>query len=314
MVDKAVDIPIDQVTEIKTTISLEEIIAKKYKKLGTIGTFEEGITYKAKTIASGNFVTVKEYEENIEGIQQHCLREIALLKQINHKNIVQLLDYSYTSEGSYMVFEYAEKNLETYIENFNGALPLQTIKTITKQLLEAVAYLHTHRILHRNIEPANVLICQQQTVKLANFTYARQIAIPLRDYTYEVVAKWYKAPELLLGAKAYGTGIDMWAVGCVIAEMVNGKPLFQGNALIEQVFMIFELLGKPNEKTWEGVTHMQYWSDLLPNFSGTGVENICGKAGSDGVDLISKMLVCDPSQRIEAKDALKHTFIKCFSE
>ncbi|SBT37324.1 protein kinase 5 [Plasmodium ovale wallikeri] len=171
---------------------------------------------------------------------------------------------------------------------FKGGLESVTAKSFLLQLLNGIAYCHEHRVLHRDLKPQNLLINREGELKIADFGLARAFGIPVRKYTHEVVTLWYRAPDVLMGSKKYSTPIDIWSVGCIFAEMVNGRPLFPGVSETDQLMRIFKILGTPNSKNW-------------PNLKGLD---------DSGIDLLSKMLKLDPNQRITAKQALEHAYFK----
>lgn len=155
-----------------------------------------------------------------------------------------------------------------------------------KQLLEGLAYCHSHSILHRDLKPQNLLIDREGHIKLADFGLARSFTIPLRTYTHEVVTLWYRAPELLLGTKFYTMAIDIWSLGCIFAEMVRKfkkipkisilkispnlqitkRPIFHGDSEIDQIFRIFRVLGTPDDKIWPGVTELPDFKAIFPKW------------------------------------------------
>ncbi|EMS14255.1 protein kinase domain containing protein [Entamoeba histolytica HM-3:IMSS] len=308
------DIPVQKTNEPKLT--LKEIIGQRYSKTGKKITDFFGVVYQAKDEKKAIPVSIKLYqqsEEDIDGIQSNCLREIAILKKLNHNNIIKMIDYYYGIEGCYIVFESCDRNLEEYIKTFAGELSLNTVQLISKQLLEAVEYLHSHRILHRDIRPSNIILSLSRTIKLTNFSLSRQVTIPIRKYTQEVANIWYRAPEIILGDQGYGTGVDIWSVGCVVAELINSKPLFSGDCKIGQLFQIFQIFGTPTEESWPGVTQMINWSNRFPKFKGKTLHSVCSRIGDQGIDLLNKMLCCYSNKRIDAKEALNHPFISFYN-
>jgi cyclin-dependent kinase len=184
-----------------------------------------------------------------EGVPSTAIREISLLKEMSDPNIVRLHNIVHEDHGDeegegrklYLVFEYLDLDLKKYMEAIPKGMGMgeDIIKRFMSQLVEGVRYCHAHRILHRDLKPQNLLIDKEGNLKLADFGLARAFGVPLRTYTHEVVTLWYRSPEILLGGRQYSTGVDMWSVGCIFAEMVNLKALFQGDSEIDEIFKIF---------------------------------------------------------------------------
>ena len=194
-----------------------------------------------------------------EGVPGTTLREVSLLKELHHPNVVQLKDVFYMPQESklYLCFEYCDFDLKKYMKSLQYKLSGECIKSFTYQMLNGLSWCHSHRIFHRDLKPQNVLVDPKQgTLKLADFGLARAFTVPLRTYTHEVVTLWYRAPEILLGGKQYSVPVDIWSVGTIIPEMVTGQPLFPGDSEIDELFKIFRLLGTPNEGLWEGVSQV----------------------------------------------------------
>jgi len=167
------------------------------------------------------------------------------------------------------------------------------------------------------------LIDSQGVLKLADFGLARCFGIPLRAYTHEVVTLWYRAPEILLGDKTYALAMDMWSVGCIFAELVLGRPLFPGDSEIDELFRIFRLLGTPNDEVWPGVTKLQDFTPIFPNWLPQPLEQIVPRLAKEeasegegvglGVDLLYQLLAYDPVDRISAKRSLRHPYLNNFA-
>lgn len=192
--------------------------------------------------------------------------------------------------------------------------PLQ-VKRFTLQLLEGTRYCHAHRILHRDLKPQNLLIDKEGNLKLADFGLARAFGVPLRTYTHEVVTLWYRAPEILLGGRQYSTGVDMWSVGCIFAEMATRKPLFPGDSEIDEIFKIFRILGTPTEADWPGVTSFPDFKSSFPKWERKQDDEMVNAdgvkvLGENGLDLLESMLVYDPAGRISAKQAVHHPYFQ----
>jgi len=179
------------------------------------------------------------------------------------------------------------------------------------QLVNGVAYCHGKRVLHRDLKPQNLLIDQQGVLKIADFGLARAFSTPIKTYTHEVVTLWYRAPEILLGQRQYSTPVDIWSVGCIMAEMVTQAPLFPGDSEIDTVFKIFRLLGTPDESTWPGVSKLPDFKPTFPKWRVSPLAKLAEAVpqladDKQGLDILSKMLAYDPAARITAVHALSH--------
>lgn len=201
---------------------------ERYQRIDKIGEGTYGVVYKASDKATGEIVALKKIrlEAEDEGIPSTAIREISLLKELQHPNIVRLYDVVHTERRLTLVFEYLDQDLKKYLDICEGGLETTILKSFLYQLLCGVAFCHTHRVLHRDLKPQNLLINREGKLKLADFGLARAFGIPVRSYTHEVVTLWYRAPDVLMGSRTYSTPVDIWSVGCIFAEMATSKPLF----------------------------------------------------------------------------------------
>ena len=182
-----------------------------------------------------------------EGVPGTAIREVSLLRELDHPNIVTLRDVVHSNNQLFLVFEYLDQDLKhfmTGVREQGTRIHTMIIKSYVRQILEGIACCHSFRILHRDLKPGNLLIDKSGRLKLADFGLARGFTMPVRTYTHEVVTLWYRAPEILMGCKQYGTAVDMWSVGCILAEMFTCSPLFPGDSEIDQLFRIFRCMGK----------------------------------------------------------------------
>jgi cyclin-dependent kinase 2 len=172
-------------------------------------------------------------EQEEEGVPSTAIREISLLKELNHDNIVCLEDVVHEDRKLYLVFEFLDVDLKKHMDSYPQLYQdPAVVKRFLYQMLQGIQYCHSHRILHRDMKPQNLLIDRAtNTMKLADFGLARAFGIPVRQYTHEVITLWYRAPEILLGSKHYSTPVDLWSIGCIFAEMANQKPLFPGDSV-----------------------------------------------------------------------------------
>ena len=299
-------------------------------KLGE-GTFGE--VYKAEARASGQIVAMKKIlmHNEKDGFPITALREIKLLKMLSHPNVLKLEEMAVErnrGEGRklkaimYMVTPYMDHDLSGLLDNPNVQFSEPQIKCYMLQLLEGVAYLHASKILHRDLKAANLLINNQGILQIADFGLARpydddppQLGMgngeATRDYTTLVVTRWYRPPELLLQLKKYTPAIDLWGVGCVFGEMFKGRPILPGNSDVNQAQLIFDLMGSPTEDNMPG------WSSL-PGCEGiqsfqhrnSTLSQAFREQGSSFISLLGELLKLDWRKRINAMDALQHSYFK----
>lgn len=191
-------------------------------------------------------------------------------------------------------------------------------KEIIRQVLSAVDHLHTHWIVHRDLKTSNLLLSNRGIVQVADFGLARRLGPNAEQLTPVVVTLWYRAPELLLGSKSYTSSIDMWSVGCILVELLLGRPLLPGKTEIDQLDWIFRIFGVPDEITWPGCTKLPGMSSVpLSKYASVpparyNLHAIFQKRGVElsdsGYDLLLKCFAFDPKKRITAREALKHFF------
>ncbi|KAL7989434.1 hypothetical protein Chor_012100 [Crotalus horridus] len=282
-----------------------------FQKVEKIGEGTYGVVYKARNKQTGQLVALKKIrlDSETEGVPSTAIREISLLKELKHPNIVRLLDVVHNQKKLYLVFEYLNQDLKKYMDSSRtGELPLSLVKSYLYQLLQGVSFCHSHRVIHRDLKPQNLLINEMGAIKLADFGLARAFGVPLRTYTHEVVTLWYRAPEILLGCKYYSTAVDIWSIGCIFAEMVTRKALFPGDSEIDQLFRIFRTLGTPTESLWPGVTNLPDYKGNFPKWPRKDMKVIIPNLDQDGRDLLLQLLMYDPNKRISAKAALNHQY------
>ncbi|XP_014601444.1 PREDICTED: cyclin-dependent kinase 2-like isoform X2 [Polistes canadensis] len=193
-----------------------------FVKIEKIGEGTYGVVYKAKDKLTGKLVALKKIrlETESEGVPSTAIREISLLRELAHPNIVQLFDVVDGDKHLYLVFEFLQQDLKKLLDSVKSGLDQALVKSYLYQLLKGISFCHLNRILHRDLKPQNLLIDREGYIKLADFGLARTFLIPVRTYTHEVVTLWYRAPEILLGTKLYSSAVDIWSLGCIFAEMV----------------------------------------------------------------------------------------------
>ncbi|XP_013591643.1 PREDICTED: cyclin-dependent kinase G-2 [Brassica oleracea var. oleracea] len=295
----------------------------EFERLNKIDEGTYGVVYRAKDKKTGEIVALKKVkmEKEREGFPLTALREINILLSFHHPSIVDVKEVVVGSslDSIFMVMEYMEHDLKALMETMKQRFSQSEVKCLMLQLLEGVKYLHDNWVLHRDLKTSNLLLNNRGELKICDFGLARQYGSPLKPYTHLVVTLWYRAPELLLGAKQYSTAIDMWSLGCIMAELLAKAPLFNGKTEFDQLDKIFRVLGTPNESIWPGfsklpgvkVNFVKHQYNLLrkkfPATSFTGSPTL----SDAGFDLLNKLLTYDPERRITVDDALKHEW---FSE
>ena len=288
----------------------------KYEKIEKVGEGTYGVVYKCKHKKTNEYVALKKIrlENEDEGIPSTAIREISILKQLKHPNIVRLVDLIHGEKKLYLVFEFMEHDLKKFLDLNNGPLSPPLVKSYLYQICAAIKYCHSKRILHRDLKPQNLLIDKNGAIKLGDFGLARAFGIPIKTLTHEILTLWYRAPEILLGQKEYSTPVDMWSVGLIFYEMAHRKPLFAGDSEIDQIFKIFQMYGTPTEKTWPGISKLPEFKLTFPQFKGKGISAYNKNIDPIGLDLLSKMIQIDPCKRISAKQALQHPYFNELSE
>ena len=247
-------------------MSLEE--AERYQRTEKIGEGTYGIVYKAIDKVTNEIVALKKIrlEHEDEGVPSTAVREISLLKEINHPNVIRLRDLVSSETRLYLIFDFLDHDLKKYLEISAGPLASLVVKDYLFQLLLGLAVCHANRIVHRDLKPQNILIDKKGNVQLADFGLARAFGLPIKTYTHEVVTLWYRPPEILLGSKQYSTPVDIWSMGCIFAEMAEKTPLFIGDSEIDQIFKIFRIMGTPNEQIWNGINSLPDFKLTFPRW------------------------------------------------
>ncbi|GAB6026445.1 Cyclin-dependent kinase 11B [Chamberlinius hualienensis] len=274
-----------------------------------------GVVYRARHKKTNEIVALKrlKMEKEKEGFPITSLREINTLLKAQHPNIVTVREIVVGSnmDKIYIVMDYVEHDLKSLMEVMKQPFRIGEVKTLMIQLLRAVAHLHDNWILHRDLKVSNLLLSHKGILKVGDFGLAREYGSPLKNYTSVVVTLWYRAPELLLGAKEYSTPIDIWSVGCIFGELLTMKPLFPGRTEISQLTNhIFKDLGTPNDKIWPGYSELPVVKKVtFPNFPYNNLRKKLDRSFSNvGFDLLMKLLTYDPKRRFTAEDALKHEY------
>ncbi|CAO2837153.1 unnamed protein product [Amaranthus hypochondriacus] len=287
--------------------------ADTFEKIDKIGQGTYSNVYKARDSLSGKIVALKKVRfDNLEPESvKFMAREILILRRLDHPNVVKLegLVTSRMSCSLYLVFEYMEHDLAGLAANTEIKFTEPQVKCYMHQLISGLEHCHNRGVLHRDIKGSNLLLDNGGILKIADFGLATFFD-PNKKHpmTSRVVTLWYRAPELLLGATDYGVGIDLWSAGCILAELLKGRPIMPGRTEVEQLHKIYKLCGSPSDEYWK--------KSKLPNatmFKPREPYKRCIRETfrdfpSSALSLIDTLLAIDPAERKTATDALNSAF------
>uniref|UniRef100_A0A6J0VB53 Serine/threonine-protein kinase ICK n=1 Tax=Pogona vitticeps TaxID=103695 RepID=A0A6J0VB53_9SAUR len=283
----------------------------RYTTLKQLGDGTYGSVLLGRSNESGELIAIKRMKRKFYSWEECMnLREVKSLKKLNHANVVKLKEVIRENDNLYFVFEYMKENLYQLMKERNKLFPESTVRNIMYQILQGLAFIHKHGFFHRDLKPENLLCMGPELVKIADFGLAREIRSrpPYTDY---VSTRWYRAPEVLLRSTNYSSPIDIWAVGCIMAEVYTLRPLFPGSSEIDTIFKICQVLGTPKKNDWpEGyqlANAMNFrWPHCVPNNLKTLIPN----ASSEAIQLMRDMLQWDPKKRPTASQALRYPYFQ----
>lgn len=290
-------------------------LVTEFEKLNRIGEGTYGIVYRARDTKSNEIVALKKVrmDQEKDGLPVSGLREIEILMSCNHENIVRLNEVvvGKSLESIFLTMEYCEQDLASLLDNMTAPFSESEVKCIVIQVLKGLQYLHTRYIVHRDLKVSNLLMTDKGCVKIADFGLARHFGFPPKAMTPQVVTLWYRAPELLLGAQVHSTAIDMWAVGCILGELLGHKPLLPGTTEIAQIELIIDLLGTPSDSIWPEYPMLP----ALKNFSlkhqpYNNLKTRFPWLSGAGLRLLNFLFMYDPKKRATAEECLQSSYFK----
>ena len=250
---------------------------------------------------------------------QRTYREIMFLEELSgHENIIHLLNVlkAENDKDIYLVFEYMDTDLHAVIRA--GILEEIHKQYAVYQVLKCLKYMHSGQIIHRDLKPSNILLNAECQVKVADFGLARSVKSTKKDsnpiLTDYVATRWYRAPEILLGSTKYTKAVDMWSLGCILGEMLVGKPIFPGTSTLNQLDRILELTGIPKLEDIEAIQSPLAMSMLesLPPTKPKQLSTIFSMSSDEALDLLKGLLEFNPQKRLTVEQALEHPYVGQF--
>ncbi|XP_039382553.1 mitogen-activated protein kinase 15 isoform X5 [Mauremys reevesii] len=303
---------------------VEELVSQKYEIKKRLGKGAYGIVWKAIDRRTGEIVAVKKIFDAFRNRTdaQRTFREIMFLQEFGeHPNIIKLLNVirAQNDRDIYLVFESMETDLHAVIKKGNLLKDIHKCY-ILYQLLKATKFIHSGNVIHRDQKPSNILLDADCFVKLCDFGLARSLCQIHEDQgspalTEYVATRWYRAPEILLSSHSYTKGVDMWSIGCILGEMLLGKPLFPGTSTVNQIEQILSVIPAPSQEDILAI-HSDYRASVINRISSrrrvTIEEILPSSTPPHALDLLKRLLVFNPDKRLTAEEALQHPYVKRF--
>ncbi|XP_077180231.1 cyclin-dependent kinase-like 1 [Paroedura picta] len=285
---------------------------EKYEKISKIGEGSYGVVFKCRNKDTGQVVAIKKFLESEDDpvIKKIALREIRMLKQLKHPNLVNLLEVFRRKRKLHLVFEYCDHTVLHELDKNPRGVPEHLVKSIIWQTLQAVNFCHKHNCIHRDVKPENILITKYFVIKLCDFGFARILTGPSDYYTDYVATRWYRSPELLVGDTQYGPPVDVWAIGCVFAELLSGIPLWPGKSDVDQLYLIRRTLGDLIPRHQQVFSMNQFFSGVrIPDpESMEPLEMKFPAISYSALGLLKGCLHMDPAERLTCEQLLQHSY------
>ncbi|KAI0343226.1 Pkinase-domain-containing protein [Trametopsis cervina] len=298
-------------------------VEKRWKLRREMGSGAYGYVISAVDEISGEPVAIKMITRVTQKVQlaKRALRELTLLRHFSHENITGLIDVdiSPNHDEIYIFMEPMEADLHQIIKS-GQKLTIEHVQYFVYQILRGMKYIHSASVVHRDLKPGNLLVNADCELKICDFGLSRGFdAVPDEGasmMTEYVATRWYRAPEIMLAYRSYGTAVDVWAIGCIVAELMVGRPLFKGKDYVDQMNKILEILGTPDDKVMKriGSEKAQAYIKSLPRRRPQALHKIVPAADHQALDFLGKLILFDPTERPSAAQALAHPWLDTYHD
>lgn len=286
--------------------------ASKYSKNRKVGEGTYAVVFLGKQLSTKRNIAIKEIKTGMfkDGLDMSAIREVKYLKELHHPNVIELVDVFSLANNLNLVLEFLPCDLEVLIKDLSVVFKSSDIKAWLLMTLRGLHHCHRNFILHRDLKPNNLLLAPDGQLKIADFGLARSLGNAVEDFTSNVVTRWYRAPELLFGAKHYTGAVDIWSVGIIFAELMLRTPYLPGKDDVDQLDVTFRALGTPTEQIWPNVSLLPLYNSLriYAPPSRQELRNRFSAATEKALDLLISMTQLDPGRRCDLAQALLHDF------
>ncbi|KAI9203306.1 kinase-like domain-containing protein [Polychytrium aggregatum] len=305
---------------------LPNIVDQKYRFIRELGQGAYGVVCAARCMETGQDVAIKKVTKVFDKpiLAKRALREIKLLRHFNgHENITSIFDMEIINPNDfnevYLVQELMEADLHQIVRS-EQPLTDAHFQYFVYQICRGLKYIHSAGVLHRDLKPGNLLVNADCELKICDFGLARGHSDEPENnvgfMTEYVATRWYRAPEIMLSFKSYSKAIDMWSVGCIFAELLGGKPLFKGRDYVDQLNLILNVLGTPDDSTLNriGSERAQLYIRSLRKTPKVPFSHLFPKTNPIALDLLDKLLTFDPAIRMTVEQALEHPYMEAYHD
>ncbi|GAQ39538.1 MAPK protein hog1 [Aspergillus tubingensis] len=286
----------------------------RYSDLQPVGLGAFGLVCSAYDMITRQPVAIKKMMKPFSNatLAKRTYREVKLLKHLRHENLIGLSDIFISPlEDVYLVTDLLGTDLNRLLTS--KPLDGKFVQYFTYQLLRGLKYIHSAGVIHRDLKPSNILINENCDLKICDFGLARLQEPQMTGY---VSTRYYRAPEIMLTWQKYGMQVDIWSAGCIVAEMLRGKPLFPGKDHIHQFYLITDALGNPPDEVIERICTKAALNIVksMPKRQPAPWATLFPDSDEDAIDLLAKMLIFDPDKRISAAKALEHPYLGVYHD